>query len=236
MENEKQSINQYEIYSEIIKKIQSKCNNSNFVGIREDGFDRKRHYILDGDIHIYIDKDGRCIDVSNGNPYINPYLNSEVKDDVVILLRKDNKLQQCCFFIHNGNIIEGITIRYGKNFYYNNEVEEDTRDMLFLPSNIEAWEGNKPRKIDFHYGELTSNIRELLEDAIKRSENSKTKNAYMQALEIYDKIIRVANRDEKITPTEALKSALRTTSTDKLNEASTVEQKELQQGETKKEK
>lgn len=234
MENEKQSINQYEIYSEIIKKIQSKCNNSNFVEIREDGFDRKRHYILDGDIHVYIDKDGRCISVSNGDIYHS----LEIEDGIEISLSMDNELEECGFNMYGqmGEIIEGIGIRYYKNFGYNYEVEGDTRDMWFLPSNIEAWDGNKPRKINFEHGELTSDIRELLEDAIKRSENSKTKNAYMQALEIYDKIIRVANRDEKITPTEALKSALRTTSTDKLNEASTVEQKELQQGETKKEK
>lgn len=158
------------------------------------------------------------------------------EDGLDILLRKDNHLQECCFFIHDGDIIEGITIRYGKNFYYNYEVEGNTRDMWFLPSNIEAWDGDKPRKINFEWGELTSNIRQLLEDAIKRSENPKTKNAYMQALELYDKIIHIANRDEKITPTKALKNALRMTSADKLNEVVTVEEEELHHGEIKKEK
>ena len=231
MKNEKKSSNQYETYSEIIKKIYSKCNRSNFVGINEDGFENKRHYILDGDIHVYVGEDGRFIEVSNGDPYHHP----ETEDSVVVNLRKDNELDDCSFFILGelGNIIEGICIRYCKSFHYNPEVEEYTRDTWFLPSNVEAmeaWDSYRPRMINPAYGELTFSIRELLEDAIYRSKNTKTKNTYMQSLKLYDKIICVANRDEKITPTEALKNALRTTSADKAYEAVTVEE-ELHHGE-----
>lgn len=234
MNNTEQSSNQYEIYSEIIKKLHSKCNLSNFVGIIGEKFDKKRHYILDGDIHVYIGEDGRFIDVSNGAPC--HY--SETEDGIGVNLSKDNELDECSFIIYGeiGDIIEGIGMRYSKDFGYNYEVEENTRDMWFLPSNIEAWDGDNPRKINFEWGELTSGIRELLEDAITRSENAKTKNVYMQALELYDQIIHIANRDEKITPTEALKNALRTISADKLNEAVAVEKEELHHVETKKEK
>ena len=229
MKNEKQSSSQFETYSEIIKKISSKCNQSNFVEINENGWERTRHYILDGDIHVYISEDSRFIEVSNGNPYHYP----EREDSVVVNLRMDNELDVCSFFIHGeiGNIIEGICMRYGKEFYYNHEVEEETRDTWFLPSNVEPWQGNSTRMINPAYGELTLSIRELLEEAIHRSKNTKTKNAYTQALKHYDKIIHVANRDEKITPAEALKNALRTISEERAHEAATVEEEELHHGE-----
>lgn len=230
MNNVRQDNNQYGIYSEMIQKLHNKCNISNFAGIIGEKFDKKRHYILEDDIHVYVSENGRFIDVSNGNPYYNP----EGKDNVVILLSKDNNLDECSFYILGelGDVTEGICIKYSKDFRYDYEMEEDIRDMWFLPSNVDPCTSG----IKYEYGELTDDVRTLLDEAIKRSENSKTINVYKQGLEFYDKIVNIVNKEQKITPTTALQNSLKRTSGDKTNEVATAEQEELHYGETKKEK
>lgn len=205
----------YERCNRIISYIESQCNESNYV--RTIGGERiKKYYILFGELHVYISDEG--IEVCDSELYCNNgklnfqdisyYSHEKIKYS----LEKNKRLENCrLYFWAPERVLPGIRISYWKDSRYWAEIEEYVRDSCFLPSNIDPWNGNKPRerREEGYYSELNGDMSELLKRAILQAETEETIEAYREALDFYNRIVKIVDRDNKKASVEFWLSKLK---------------------------
>lgn len=203
MENTENEESGYERYDKIITFIESQCDESNCVGtIGKSGGDMpKKHYLLFDRLHVYIDDDE--ITICDSELYCNDgNLNFQdfsyySQEKIKYSLGKNRRLENCkLYFWAPERVKPGIRISYYKNSVYYDDVGEYVKDSCFLPANLDPYSGNRIRE-EGYYSELLADMSILLERAMLYAENEETKNAYRDALDFHNRVIKIANRDKK---------------------------------------